>query len=495
MRAREPALRDCIVPLSSQPCFVPFTGLRAPRRSAVCSCSGSFQVELVHYPFVQTRVAVPLFLLLQVHLAMPAAAQTRTIPATTPVWVKSTSAVRLRVGEAVHGELMYPVFASNQEVLPSGTEVDGTIAAMEVDHSHRVQARLRGDFTPFSHPVVMFQRGRLADGTTFTLPAGPATDGAPMLRLTPPPPRKGGFLRQEFDTGVGMVKDRVRLVTAPGKKDRLTGLLYSQLPYHPQRVEAGTVWTVETTDAFSVPEPVTAEERSKIAGDLHAEALAKEPGDARTWTVQAYLAETVSSASAKVGAPLRAVVAEPVIDKTTGEVAVPQGAVLEGEVTRAKPARRFGRSGELRFDFRQLSFPGKPEREQVQTALSGIDAVGGTNLALDHEGQVQRKPQDKLAVPILLFALAGRPLDRDRGDNAFGKDAVASNSLGVLGFIVGTAGGWRNVAAGIGYYGTAVAVWNRWIKRGTETTLRKDTRLVVQTTARRSTPMRSGGVR
>ncbi len=443
-------------------------------------------------------VGLSLVVLLGAWLPTPARAQAVSVPAGTPVWVRSKDTVRMRVGQAVHGELVYPVFADNHKVLPAGTAVDGTITGTDADHAHRVQARLRGDFTPFSHPVVMFRAVHLQDGTTVNLPAGPATDGAPVLRLTPPPPRKGGFLRQEFDTGVGMVKDRVRLVTAPGKKDRLTALLYSQLPYHPQRVDAGTVWTVDTTSAFEVPAndaAAGAPPAPPISNGLRNDVAVTEPAGARTWVVQAYLAETVSSANAKVGQPMRAVVAEPVVDKTSGEVLVPQGAVLEGEVTRAKAARRFGRSGELRFDFRQLSFPGKPEREQVQTTLSGIDAAAGANLALDREGQVQRKPQDKLAVPIFLFALAARPLDRDRGDNAFGKDAVASNSLGVLGFIIGTAGGWRNVAAGIGYYGTAIAVWNRWIKKGSETMLRKDTRLVVQTTARRSAPMRSDGTR
>ena len=444
------------------------------------------------------RIGLSLFLLFQAHTPAPAVAQSVSVPVGTPVWLRSKVTVRMRVGQVVHAELMYPVFAEDQQALPAGTVVDGTITAMEADHAHRVDARLRGDFTPFSHPVVMFERGHLADGTLFSLPAGAATDGAPVLRLTPPPPQKGGFLRREFDTGVGMVRDRVRLVTAPGKKDRLTALLYSQLPYHPQRVEAGTVWTVETTGAFAVPQTAAGvQSPAPAAKDVSVQRASaqQEPQDARTWTVQAYLAETVSSSSAKVGQPLRAIVAEPVIDRSTGEVAVPQGAVLEGEVTRARAARRFGRSGDLRFDFRQLSFPGKPERQQVQTTLSGIDAAGGANLALDSEGQVKRKPQDKLAVPLVLLALAGRPLDRDRGDNAFGKDAVASNSLGVLGFIVGTAGGWRNVAAGIGYYGTAIAVWNRWIKKGTETTLRKDTRLVVQTTARHSEPLRGSGTR
>jgi hypothetical protein len=109
---------------------------------------------------------------------------------------------------------------------------------------------------------------------------------------------------------------------------------------------------------------------------------------------------------------------------------------------------------------------------------------------MDSEGKVQPKPQDKLLVPLILLSLAARPLDRDRGDagaREFGKNAVASNAIGVAGFIIGTAAGQRNIAAGIGYYGSAIALYNRWIKRGAEIGFRRDTRIVVQTTARRST--------
>ena len=109
---------------------------------------------------------------------------------------------------------------------------------------------------------------------------------------------------------------------------------------------------------------------------------------------------------------------------------------------------------------------------------------------MDSEGKVQPKPQDKVLVPLILIALAARPLDRDHGEHQFGKDAVASNALGLVGFIAGTAAHAPNFAAGIGYYGTAIALYNRWIKRGVEISFQKDTRIVVQTTARRSSVLR-----
>jgi hypothetical protein len=93
-------------------------------------------------------------------------------------------------------------------------------------------------------------------------------------------------------------------------------------------------------------------------------------------------------------------------------------------------------------------------------------------------------------VPFALLVLASRPLDVDRGDGSsgvFSKDAVASNSLGLIGFIIGTVAGQRNIAAGIGYYGAAISIYERWIKRGHEVSFARDTRLVLQATPRSST--------
>lgn len=421
--------------------------------------------------------------------ALYAPAQTVVLPPGSPFWIKSDKRVPLRVGQEIPAHLEYPIYADNQMLLPAGAIVHGKVIELTPDRSHRIQARLRGDFSPFSRPVVQFDKVQ-QNGAWIALPLGRATEGAPVMQLTPPAAAKGGLIRRYWNQGVTMVKDRVRVVTAPGKKDRLKDLLYSQLPYHPQKIDVGTVWTVDTTAVADLP-AMSAGPGNVSASPANATQEKNADGAPKTWTLQAYLADTITSKNAKPGMPIRAIVAEPVRG-TGGSLDVPQGALLEGHITKARPAGRFGRAGQLRFDFREIEFPGEAKAQQVQTTLAGVDAAMGANLAIDREGQVQPKPKDKVVVPFLLLTLAGRPLDRDRGDNAFGKDAVASNSLGVVGFIVGTAAGWRNVAAGIGYYGSAIAIWNRWIKRGEETTLRHDTRLVLQTTARRSAPLSQG---
>ena len=51
---------------------------------------------------------------------------------------------------------------------------------------------------------------------------------------------------------------------------------------------------------------------------------------------------------------IRAVVAEPVVNGD-GSVAVPQGAVMTGTVSEARPARRLGRAGTLVFAFNKIA--------------------------------------------------------------------------------------------------------------------------------------------
>jgi hypothetical protein len=63
---------------------------------------------------------------------------------------------------------------------------------------------------------------------------------------------------------------------------------------------------------------------------------------------------------------------------------------------------------------------------------------------------------------------------------------LSYSNLGVIGFIIGTAAGRNNIAAGIGYYGAAISIYERWIEPGREVTFARDTRLVLQIRPRHS---------
>jgi hypothetical protein len=417
--------------------------------------------------------------------------QSITIPRGTPLPIQIENHLPMHIGQSIDGQLIYPVYADNTLVLPAKTIITGTVIGLRSNHSRRVTARLRGDFTPFRIPIVRFNSIVLADGTVLPIATGTATDGAPIYRLVAPPPHKGGFIHQQWDNGIQIVRDKLTILTGPNKKDRLVQFLYTQLPYHPQRIEKGTAWTVETAAPVSVSAQQTAMANPVIPTTLTPRAVAKD--DSKAWIIQAYLGEPLSSATSKAGSTIKATVAEPIYNPDH-TIAVPEGATMVGTITQAKPARRFGRAGALHFDFRQLVLP--TGTQNVQASLTGADSAAGQNLALDSEGQVKPKLQDKLLVPFTLLVLAARPLDVDRGEGAgggFGKDSVASNSLGVIGFIVGTAAQQRNLAAGIGYYGAAISIYERWIKRGHEVSFARDTRLVLQTTPRSSTALHPDG--
>ncbi len=445
---------------------------------------------------------LPAFLpssLLSLCLLSPANAQApaAVLPSGTPLVIRITNHMPMRAGLPISAELIYPVYIDNQVILPTKTVLNGTVVALRPNTKRRIRARLGGDFTPFHIPVVHFTELVLPDGVHISIDTGTSTDGAPIFRAVAPPAAKGGFFRQEFDMGLAVARSDVALFTAPGKADRLKQFAYNRLPYHPELIEKDTAWTTEVTQPISLPsQPLSSLLPAAVppSGKRHfweeAEPVVTPPDtNPGRWTIQAYLDQPLSSETSKMGEPIKATVASPILNPD-GTVAIPQGATLVGTVSKAQPARHFGRTGILSFSFRQLTLPGG-EPQNVQTTLTGADSAAG--LALNSEGQVKSKPQDKLSLPIILAVLASSSLDHDKdgaASSSTGRDAASGAAgLGLVGTIIGLAGASPNAVAGIGYYGAALAFYDRWIARGKTISFPRDTRIVVQTIARHSAPL------
>ena len=428
------------------------------------------------------RVLFPFFLLPS---AVSAQAPLATLPPGTQLPITLPQHLPMKVGEPIRAELLYPVYADNMLILPAKTVVLGSVVSLAADHKRRVSARFRGDFTAFYKPVVQFNSLLLAGGASVPMITATATDGAPIYRLVAPPPRNGGLIAREFGDLKQFAKDRLAVITGPDKGDRALQFFYSQLPYHPQRIAKATSWTVETSAPVDLTPPV-----SSAPAALAPVVAQTAPEERPTWILQAYLSTPLSSETSKPGEPIQATVAEP-IRNPDGSIAVPQGAILTGSITHTRPARKFSRAGELRFSFKQITFPGQ-EPQSIRASLKGADTSSAAQLAMDSEGNVQPKPQDKLIVPLILLALAARPLDQDHGlhHDQFGKDAAGSNSVGLLGFILGTAAQRPNLAAGLGYYGAAVSIYHRIFAKGEPVNFPRDTRVVIQTTATRSAALK-----
>ena len=427
--------------------------------------------------------------------AVAAHAQTHTVtlPAGTPIAVSTSDHVPMRTGEPLITHTLYPIYAANTLVLPAGTAVTGTVISLHSNHAARIDARLDGDFTPLRQPVVRFTALVLPSGEAILITTGTATDGAPIYRVVAPLPRQGGLLRQGYDRLRQRVRDAVAVATGPDKTDRARQFLYSQLPYHPQRIQKGTSWTVETDapvtfteDALPASPVAKTVPKATPPTTSHSGPAVAAPGP-KPWIVKAYLTHSMTSATAQPGQAIRATVAEPIFDGN-GTLAIPQGSMLSGTITQARRSRTFGRAARLRFRFTQLTLPDQAA-QSVRTSLTQVDSNTPNSLVMTREGEVKPKPRDKIAIPLLLAALAAQPFDQEHGRDTLQKNALASNSLGLIGFIVGTAARQANVAAGIGFYGAALSLYQRLIRRGPEVAFVRDTRIVLQTIPTTNAPL------
>jgi hypothetical protein len=402
------------------------------------------------------------------------------IPTTVPLSIELLQHVPMKAGEALQGRLLYGIYVDNQLALPAGTIVCGRVVQLDSDRSRRIHSRLRGDFTPFHLPVVRFDQLLFPDGSRLAIASDGAQDGAPILSLSPPPGKKRrSFISQQIEEAKQQVKSTVALFTAPGRGDRLLQFAYGQLPYHPERIETGTAWTVALSKPLDLtfrPPENGGEQASKRQTATGAGAPA-EPQDGEEWRLRAYLQRTISSTNDKPGDTFQAVVAEPVFNPQH-DLVVPEGSVLVGEITQAKPARFFGRQGKLRFRFKELKLP-SGFSQPVTGTLAGINSTKSANLEMDPEGSIRPQSQNRVIAPLVLILLAGRGFDDD--GNQVLNSALASNGFGIVGRVVGMAASSRNVAGGIGVYGAAVSFYELWLARGHDIVFEKNTRIEVTT--------------
>ena len=397
-----------------------------------------------------------------------------TLATGVPLHIRVTRTAKLRTGTSVEGVLTEPIYSLDRLVLPQGTVVHGTVTDYTpIAHQVRLQALLNGDVTPLHDPVVDFSTLHLAEtDTDVALNSRALIRNTQIVRFAPKAKKPS-----LFQQGKAMVKQRIaetrETVLGPNKKDRALRLLYSQLPYHPQRIWVGTqfIADLESPTSISLPvlPPVPPAEDPSLNGIK----------------VTARLASTIDSLGAKKGDEVTAIVTQPVFDDAYNLV-LPEGAELEGTVMQTKPARSFGRNGQLRFSFRGVKTVEQPERKVFGT-LTGTEGPTGQNLTVDSEGNVQANPdKDRFVAPLLLAltAAAGHGEHHHHDDDDVGAPTVASNGFGLVARVIAIASSNTNVATGFGAYAFAKSIYFRFLTRGHQVSFPQDTVVEVQLASR-----------
>ncbi len=437
--------------------------------------------------------AILLALLLAATVAS-ARGQSATIPAGVPLRVQIDNRYPMDVGTKVEGHLIAPVFLVDHEVLPVNTRVSGSVIATHRIHGgERADALLNGDFTPLKTPELQFDQITLRDGTVEAITTHVTQRDGAVVRMKSSG-KKPSLTQQAEDVAKQREHDTLDQITKPGKSNRLLRMLYSQLPYHPQRIWPGTQFDADLTAPLNIPGknastplPVLPLTEKSLVG-----------------VIEARLTQDLNSATTKQGETVDAVLTKPLLDTTRKQVLLPEGTHLEGVVLQAKPARWFARNGKLRFTFRRVDLPQSqtvdvpqqaPELESPQAATSSSsdhqihgrmitsEANRNQNVEIDSEGGAKATggPNKYIAPLVLGLFAASASLGDD--DNVV-KNGVVSNGFGLMARIATMATANRGVTQGFAYYALSKSIYKRWIARGSELTFPKDTRIQIELSQR-----------
>ena len=282
-----------------------------------------------------------------------------TVPAGTPLKVALDQEIRIqKVGQAVHGKIVEPVYCFDKIVVPAGSEVTGKISGIDgVSKMQRTVAAMNANFSPYRQVHIEFDELVMADGRHVPLQTvvSPASQG--VLQFVPASAKQNPSAaaeakhaasrkiseakqeaKREWDTAMQQLHE-------PGKMHRLERLGVAQLPYHPEYMDAGTSFNadLQTPLDFGM-EPLKTESLASIGNPPPSGSV-----------VHALLVTPLDSATAKKGEPVEAVISQPLV--VSNQLFLPQGSHIKGSVLEVRPARRLNRNGQLRVVFHQVVPP------------------------------------------------------------------------------------------------------------------------------------------
>jgi len=413
-----------------------------------------------------------------------------TVAAGTPLKLVLDQEVRIRkVGQPIHGKTTEPIYAFDKLLIPAGSEVIGKITEIDsVPKKTRTLAAMNADFSPQHKLQIELEDLVAPDGRRLPIHAVISPDANAVLQFVPASQTKQSKVRE----GKNMAKSRLAQarqdlkkqlasfesqLSAPNKAHRLERFALEQSPYRPQYLDAGTSFST------AVPQPLTFGNEPLKAD------MVRNVGQlpALGGTVHAWLSTPLSSASSKKGDQVEATISQPLV--VDNKLYLPEGSELKGTVLQVRPARRFGRNGQLRIAFRQVVPPSGLEQE-IQSTLEGVEAAKGENLTLDSEGGAQVKPSKSryltTGIAVMLAASSATP-DEDRfrnGATGGGGDMGGGALNGASGFkLVGTLvavfAHSRAVATGFGTYGAARSVYSHFLVKGHDVVYPKNTSMVI----------------
>ena len=167
------------------------------------------------------------------------------------------SEVRVRrVGQAVHGKTVEPVYAFDKLLIPAGTVVTGKVSAIDaVPGKTRLLDATDGNFSPARQVHVQFDELVLGDGKHVAMRtvASPAPDGVLQFVSANEETQKKNKVEDAASKKVSATRHEIqqqwndlqKQIHEPGKMHKLKRMALAQLPVHPQYIDAGTTFNAD----------------------------------------------------------------------------------------------------------------------------------------------------------------------------------------------------------------------------------------------------------
>jgi len=400
-----------------------------------------------------------------------------TVPAGVPLRVALEQRVPIkRVGAPLRGRLVESVYVFDRVVLPAGSLVEGHIAEIGgVPARRRFNAILSGNFTPPRDVRAQFDALILPDGSRLPLRTSLSRGTAHTTRVSNH--LKFRKERQPASQGLGAgtpVEDQaaVRAFAVPGQMSRLRSYLIGMLPYHRQAWAAGTLFDSVLREPLPALTSAPLEARTQNSGATQTEVQ----------EVRARLVKAISSATARRGNPVEAVVMRPLFSARQ-DLLVPEGSRLLGDVVEVRPARRFHRNGKVSFVFRQIQLP-SGRVQGIQGYLEGAETDFDAHLAVDSEGAARvSSPKTRFIFPAIAATVAGLSLHQDYNSQGVpdqdvgGRAESGAVGLGLIGTVLAQAS--RALASSIAFSGAGFSLYSTFIARGENLVLPVNTPIAV----------------
>lgn len=394
-----------------------------------------------------------------------------------------------QAGQSISGTLIEPVYVYDRVVLPIGSHITGHIERLEQpSKKKRTLAVVEGDFSPHPHPILRFDTILTPDGRT--IPVATAVKGG-TLRARPRTAKtrekdaadeeSPGRVEQAKEAVSAQAHQALALLKDPGKKERLEEFAINELPYHPEFLAKGMVYDVTLLEPLSF---------GRVApSDLAPNGSLPAPDSVLT----AKLGTTIDSAKAQRGTPITAVLTQPVFS-AAHQLILPEGALLTGEVTQAKPARHWHHNGQLRVLFESVQSPVALASRPLRGSLYAVDAAAGSGVTVDEEGgtTIANSKTRFVAPALALLALRGsahqeHELDNDDPGQAAHIVTHSNPGAKAVGGLFGFSGIGavvaqfsRPVAIGLAAVGASRTVYRNIVAKGQEVTFSADTPIQVR---------------